>query len=114
MGSLLQGAGELPEPHVQIKDASEFAALWNSKTLEERQKLLDLLLEQQEAARQCWLRDHDVLEEKVKAQAAKLEAVATYADDRKRHARAKNNTVSSFRVASDLYQILGYDWEARG
>jgi hypothetical protein len=46
------------------------------------------------------------LEQALAARDATLEAVKRYADDRSYHAGRKNNTVSSWRIASDLDAIL--------
>lgn len=61
--STLDGATSQPEPYTQPKTAGEFAALWNAKSPEDREKLMAILLDQQERARKCFMEDHDGLKE---------------------------------------------------
>lgn len=57
----LEAATFPPEPGVQPANSSEFAALWNAKTPERREQMMQLLLDQQSRAHTCFMEDHEGL-----------------------------------------------------
>lgn len=122
MDVTLQGAEEFErEPNVAIATAGEFATIWNTATPERRQGITDVIMARQDQAISCIMQDHEGLEEQLGKAMEELAAfrlmrtrVQQYADDRHAHARSQSNTLSSWRVWSDLYQILGLDVKSKG
>ena len=55
----LEGATKRPGPGLQIITAGEFAAMWNAQTPEQRQQLLDGMLDSAGRASRCIMQDHE-------------------------------------------------------
>jgi hypothetical protein len=64
--AVLNGETATPEEERQITTAEEFAAMWNTRTPEQRQALVRQLLHQQKVSQDCFLQDHDVLKEQLR------------------------------------------------
>lgn len=106
--STLDGATNEPAPYTQISNAGEFAAMWNHRTPAQREEIWKQIKSATEDGHRCFIEDHDGLKELYGKATEIIGNVLRYADDRKAHARStKLNTLSSWRVWSDLYQILG-------
>lgn len=105
--TILADASSVPEPGVSPSNAAEFAALWNTRTPEQREKLVQVLLDQQSSAHKCFMEDHEGLKQQLGVAQQIITKVQAYANDRRAHARSRNNTLSSWRVWSDLVGILG-------
>ena len=71
--TMLDGDLGCPAEGMQPANPAEFAALWNSKNPERREKLFQILLRQQEDSRRCFEQDHQGAVEQV-AKAAEFAA----------------------------------------
>lgn len=105
--TVLDGATQLPDEGHRVASAGEFAAVWNTRTPEQREKLVQLLLDQQSRAHTCFIEDHEGLKQQLGTAQQIIAEVQAYANDRQAYARGRLNTLSSWRVWSDLVQILG-------
>lgn len=76
--STLADASTAPEPGVQPANAAEFAALWNTRTPEQREKLVQLLLDQQERAHKCFIEDHEQLKQRQTLGETEVNVLAQY------------------------------------
>lgn len=65
LSTLADAATDAPEQGQQPSNAAEFAALWNSRTTAQRDKLVDVLLSQQMTAHACFMEDHKGLKEQL-------------------------------------------------
>lgn len=106
-GTTLEGATNEPAEGTQIANAGEFAAKWNTGSVEDRERITAMLTKAVEDSMRCFIEDHEGLKAQFDVLSNRLDKVRNYADDRKAHARSQNNTLSSWRVWSDLYSILG-------
>lgn len=106
-GSRLTGDTSLPLEGVRVATPGEFAAVWNSKTEAERANAMARFMESQDMSMRCIVEDHDALKDQLGKAQATLHKVLDYAEERHRHASARSNTLSSWRVWSDLLHILG-------
>lgn len=88
LNTVLREATREPEHGVRVTTAGEFAAMWNLRGEEARQAILDRLMLSQDAASNCFLRDHDNL-------AAQLEIA--------RHV----STVELNRLSQYVYEEIG-------
>lgn len=64
--STLQGATREPAAWAEAADAGEFAARWNAMDAEERERAFQHLLKSQQTAVQCFIRNHETLEEELR------------------------------------------------
>lgn len=67
----LEGAAEEPHPMGRVRTVAEFAALWNTKSEEQREEFLQGLKVDQEAASACFMKDHDGLQQQLDNSLAK-------------------------------------------
>lgn len=114
LNTVLREATREPAEGVRVATPGEFAAMWNLRDEEGRQVIVDRIQSAQDTAISCVVKNHDGLETELARANAKLseatlivQQVQKYANDRKAHARSQSNTLSSWRVWSDLCQILG-------
>lgn len=101
-------------PNVSVANAAEFAFIWNVATPEQRDNITAVIMARQDEAIKCFMEDHDGLKEQLEGASRRIAElteqiakVQQYANDRKAQARSQNNTLSSWRVWSDLAGILG-------
>lgn len=65
--STLDGATNEPAEGVRVSTPGEFAALWNARTLEEREKVIKMWMESIDGYQRCFIEDHDYLKEQLAA-----------------------------------------------
>ncbi|QWS69724.1 hypothetical protein SEA_WILLIAMSTRONG_57 [Microbacterium phage WilliamStrong] len=63
----LDGATNEPAPDTMIASAGEFAARWNTMEAGQREALWERIRQSNETAVQCFQRDHDALQEQLRA-----------------------------------------------
>ncbi|QWY84503.1 hypothetical protein SEA_QUADZERO_58 [Microbacterium phage QuadZero] len=114
LNTVLREATREPAEGFRVANPGEFAAMWNLRDEEGRQVIVDRINGAMDTSIRCVQADHEHLQEELNSIKAKLseatgriKLVQKYANDRKAHARSQNNTLSSWRVWSDLCQILG-------
>jgi len=64
--TVLNGATNEPAPETEINSAGEFAAYWNTQTPERREEMVQQIKRAQKQATDCFIRDHDNLEERLR------------------------------------------------